>query len=80
MLEKKDKGVDDPVTIADLRVQKTIETNFKHFFPNLKTMGEESAASLEGIESQVTPDKINQTLISLDMLNANMAKRADFNQ
>jgi fructose-1,6-bisphosphatase/inositol monophosphatase family enzyme len=47
----KDKGGDDPVTIADLKVQKTIETTFAHFFPNLKTLGEESAASLKGIES-----------------------------
>lgn len=51
-LHQKDKGGgDDPVTIADLRVQKTIETNFKHFFPNLLTKGEESAKSLENIDS-----------------------------
>ena len=27
------KGDDDPVTIADLKVQKTIELTLKHFFP-----------------------------------------------
>jgi fructose-1,6-bisphosphatase/inositol monophosphatase family enzyme len=32
---KIDKGVDDPVTIADLTAQKTIEDIYKHFFPAL---------------------------------------------
>jgi len=41
-LDQKDKGNEDPVTIADLKVQKTIEETFDHFFPNLKTQGEES--------------------------------------
>jgi len=36
-LKQKDKGGNDPVTIADLTVQRTIETNFKHFFPELVT-------------------------------------------
>jgi fructose-1,6-bisphosphatase/inositol monophosphatase family enzyme len=38
ILDQKDKGgpkEDNPVTIADLKVQKTIEETFKHFFPNL---------------------------------------------
>jgi fructose-1,6-bisphosphatase/inositol monophosphatase family enzyme len=42
-LKTKDKdGLGDPVTIADLTVQKTIQDNFKSFFPNLITQGEES--------------------------------------
>ena len=32
----------DPVTIADLKVQKTIEKTLHHFFPGLKIQGEES--------------------------------------
>ena len=36
-LKQKDKGGNDPVTIADLTVQSPIETNFKHFFPELVT-------------------------------------------
>ena len=46
--------------MADLKVQKIIEENFHHFFPNLKTEGEESAQSLEGIESQILPSEVQK--------------------
>jgi len=49
-LQEQSKGHDNPVTIADLRVQKSIETNFKHFFPLLAVQGEESAQSMENVE------------------------------
>ena len=49
-LDQKDKkGPEDPVTIADLKVQKTIEETFSHFFPNLATQGEESQQSMDGV-------------------------------
>ena len=44
------------MTIADLRVQKTLEVNFKHLYPTLNVQGEESKESLENIESQVSTD------------------------
>ena len=36
------KGVENPVTIADLRVQKTIEVVLNALYPSLNVMGEES--------------------------------------
>ena len=61
--EKAENREDNPVTIADLRVQKTIEETFKHFFPNLVTKGEESAQSMEGLESSVKPESVSDSFI-----------------
>jgi len=63
------------VTIADLRVQKTIEENFKHFFPTLITRGEETAQSLENISSQVLPSEIDIDFIKEELLQESFAKR-----
>ena len=51
-LQKKNKGdenEDDPVTIADFTVQKTIMTCFKEHFPNLRCEGEESPEDTKNI-------------------------------
>ena len=50
-LNVQSKGIDGPVTIADLRVQKTIEECLAYHFPNLPLKGEESAKSLESVTS-----------------------------
>ena len=44
-LKTKTKGADGPCTIADIRVQKTIEQNLKHLYPGLTICGEESKES-----------------------------------
>ena len=64
--QKQKKGPEDPVTIADLKVQKTIEETFSHFFPNLKTHGEESQASMEGLNSCIKPTSIDDGFIKMD--------------
>ena len=74
----KEKAKDDPVTIADLRVQKTLETNLNALYPTLRIIGEETAVSLENISSatepsQITPDVRN--LITTDFLNAKHRER-----
>lgn len=79
-LKQQDKGGNDPVTIADLTVQRTIETNFKHFFPNLCTQGEESQQSMEGIESAVKPEQLNDEWIKIELLEEAIEKRKEFNQ
>ena len=79
-LQRKDKEKDDPVTIADLTVQKTIETALKHHFPGLKVVGEESAKSMQGIDSALDASKLNKELISEALLQDGMAKRKDINQ
>ena len=69
VLDQKDKGgekEDNPVTIADLKVQKTIEETFKHFFPELETKGEESAKSMEGLESSVKPENVSDSFIKME--------------
>ncbi len=50
----KDKS-GSPVTIADLRVQRTIEDNLRALFPTLNIQGEESKESIEGIEPLIKP-------------------------
>ena len=79
-LHMKDKGGNDPVTIADFTVQKTIETNFKHFFPSLITQGEESQDCLDDIESAVKPEELNDEWIKIELLENALQKRIEFNQ
>jgi 3'-phosphoadenosine 5'-phosphosulfate (PAPS) 3'-phosphatase len=47
------KGDNSPVTIADLKVQKTIETCLLSLYPSLNIQGEESKDSIEEINSAV---------------------------
>ena len=69
--QTQEKGVNNPVTIADLRVQKTLEVCLKDLYPTLRIQGEESKESLEGIEPCVDPnlitDKIRQFLKIKDL-------------
>ena len=60
--------MEDPVTIADVTVQKTIEECFKHYFPSLVVEGEESAESMEEIQNQVDPEKLSLDFIDAEML------------
>ena len=50
------KQADDPVTVADLRVQKTIEVCLKELYPSLTIVGEESELSISQYESAIQPD------------------------
>ena len=68
-LHAKDKGqgtqdkLADPVTIADLTVQKTIMENYGHCFPQLVTKGEESTLSMEGIQAVCKPEDLSDSFI-----------------
>ena len=79
-LGEQSKGIDNPVTLADLRVQKTIEENFAHFFPSLVTKGEESAESMEGIVSSVLPENVNSDFIKMEQLTKEYERRKTFNE
>jgi 3'(2'), 5'-bisphosphate nucleotidase len=81
-LQQQNKGFDDPVTIADLRVQKSIETTFKHFFPTLNVQGEESAQSLENVDAQFVPEDIlpDIGIIKQSFLQAHFEKRQKYLQ
>jgi 3'-phosphoadenosine 5'-phosphosulfate (PAPS) 3'-phosphatase len=54
-LNKDDKS---PVTVADLRVQKTIEVCLKALYPSLRVEGEESKESIADIEPCIEADQI----------------------
>jgi 3'-phosphoadenosine 5'-phosphosulfate (PAPS) 3'-phosphatase len=75
------KGVENPVTIADIRVQKTLEENLKILYPTLNVQGEESKESMEGIESIVKPDSITASVkkfVTSEFLNKKHHERRDF--
>lgn len=50
--KEKDKN-QGPVTIADLRVQKTIETNLREIYPSLVIHGEEDHASYDQYDTAI---------------------------
>ena len=80
-LKKQEKGKDGPVTIADLRVQKTLEVCLNTIYPSLKIMGEESATSLANIEPSLDPSIICnkvRSFIKPDFLSEKQVERRDF--
>ena len=76
----KDKGEIDPVTIADITVQKTIEECFKFYFPSLKVEGEESKESMEGIQSKTNPSSLSMDFIDNELLEKTLESRYAFNK
>ena len=60
---EKDYG-EGPVTEADLRVQRTIEYNFKQLFPSLTIQGEEDPATYAHYQPVLQPEEVNKSLIS----------------
>lgn len=77
-LKTQSKGAAGPVTIADIRVQKTIESNLKHLYPNLRVQGEESKESTETVDSAVNPAQITDSVkqyVKQAFLNESHSKR-----
>lgn len=66
--QQKDKN-EGPVTQADLRVQKTIESTLKALYPSLVIQGEEEKTSIDKYESAITPDQVRKAFINQDLLN-----------
>lgn len=80
-LQTQSKGLDNPVTIADIKVQKTIEDNLRHIYPTLNIQGEESKESMEGIEPAVAPGSIPEALkkfVSSERLASKYDERRSF--
>lgn len=74
-------AVDGPVTIADIKVQKTLEDNFKALYPTLTVEGEESKESTQAVDSALSPDTVTdgiRSFITTDFLNGKQAARADW--
>jgi len=77
------KGVENPVTIADLKVQKTIEVCLNSLYPTLKVMGEESKESIADIEPVIQPSVFTQAVresISTSALNECQESRREWIQ
>lgn len=60
---------DDPVTIADFTVQKTIEFNIKKLYPSLTILGEEDPKNYAHISPTVTDiDELIKSAIGEELL------------
>ena len=80
-LKTQEKGKDGPVTVADLRVQKTLEVCLKALYPTLDVQGEESKESIADVEPAVDPATITDALkdfITTDYLRSQQERRAAF--
>ena len=77
-LKTQEKGKDGPVTVADIRVQKTIESNLLALYPSLNIQGEESKESTATVESSIRPESITdhiKAFVSKQFLNEHQTKR-----
>ena len=77
-LKTQEKGKDGPVTLADIRVQKTIESNLLALYPSLNIQGEESKESTATVESSIKPESITdhiKAFVSKQFLNEHQTKR-----
>ena len=75
------KGVENPVTIADLKVQKTIEVCLNTLYPTLKVMGEESKESIANVDPVIKPSVFTDAIkesISTEDLNQSQEARRDW--
>jgi len=72
VLQTEAKGVENPVTVADFRVQKTIVSCLHQLYPSLRVVGEEDDEKIAHFESAVDPKSIThavKSFIKTDMLN-----------
>lgn len=77
----KEKGDASPVTQADIRVQKTLETVLKALYPSLEVRGEESKESMADTVPKITAADVtadHKKFIQTADLNACQEKRKDF--
>ena len=81
VLDVQTKEVDrQPVTQADLRVQKTIESCLHKLYPSLEIQGEEDPSDYAHYESAIKADthEFNKKIVSADLLNTKMKERKEF--
>mmetsp|Transcript_20656 Transcript_20656/g.24604 ORF Transcript_20656/g.24604 Transcript_20656/m.24604 type:complete len:309 (+) Transcript_20656:241-1167(+) len=57
--------VDGPVTIADIRAQKTITENLLALYPSLVIKGEESDKSMENVDAASKPEELTDAIRNL---------------
>jgi len=77
---KTKEGDDSPVTIADVKVQKTIEVNLAAIYPTLTVEGEEAKETTQNLDSVVDPKDTERfkNFVTQDFLNSKQESREDF--
>lgn len=76
-LQTQMKDAENPVTIADLTIQKTIEHVLLSFYPNINIIGEEDPATYEHIKPLVSVSEIRRNAISEEFLSKNFESRKE---
>lgn len=71
------KDADNPVTIADLTIQKTIEHVLLSFYPNINIIGEEDPATYEHIKPLVNVADVRKDTITDEFLSRNLESRRE---
>ena len=80
VLKTMSKSDSSPVTIADIKVQKTIEECLAALYPTLNIQGEESKESTSQVDAALLPSaitKARKTFISQAFLNGKHRERQD---
>ena len=71
------KDPENPVTIADLTIQKTIEHVLLSFYPKINIIGEEDPSTYEHIKPLVNPSDIRKNAITNELLKKNYEERKE---
>ena len=83
ILKTMSKTDNSPVTIADIKVQKTIEECLGALYPTLNIQGEESKESMEQVDAAITHEvitKARKTFIPSSFLNDSHNRRSGYIQ
>jgi 3'-phosphoadenosine 5'-phosphosulfate (PAPS) 3'-phosphatase len=71
------KDPENPVTIADLTIQKTIEYILVNLYPNINIIGEEDPATYEHIKPLVSLADVRKNVITEEFLSKHMKARSE---
>lgn len=71
------KDAENPVTIADLTIQKTIEHVLLSFYPNINIIGEEDPSTYEHIKPLVNVSDVKKDTITDEFLSRNLEARRE---
>ena len=71
------KDAENPVTIADLTIQKSIEHILLSLYPNINIIGEEDPATYEHIKPLVKLSDIKRDTITDEFLSKHLEERKD---
>jgi len=71
------KDPENPVTIADLTIQKTIEHILLSFYPKINIIGEEDPSTYKDIKPLVTVSEVRKDTITDEFLLKNFEERKE---